>query len=87
MQLNFAEKEEKVKRFKEVNFTTPARTESNPHRNSIQKIAANSDGNFNVMSLDGIFSIWSPNGDLKRLRKEIVSKAAYQNFNFNRKNV
>jgi hypothetical protein len=80
MQLNFSDKEEKVKRFKEVNFVTPARTESNPHRNSIQKISANTDGNYNVMSLDGIFSIWSPVGELKRIRKEIVEAFLLHSF-------
>ena len=74
MQLNFSEKEEKVKRLKEVKFITPARIETDPHRNAIQKISCTGDGNFLIMSLDGIFSLWSSIGDLKRIRKEIVNK-------------
>jgi hypothetical protein len=77
MQLNFSEKEDKIKRQKEVNFITPAKAENNPHRTPIQKILLSNggggDGNFLVMSMDGIFSFWNSLGDLKRMRKEIVS--------------
>jgi hypothetical protein len=50
MQLNFTEKEELVKRQKEVVFITPAKTENNPHRHPIQKISSTNDSNFMIMS-------------------------------------
>ena len=72
MQLNFMEKEETIKRQKEVVFIMPARTENNPHRQSIQKISCTSDLNYMMMSSDGIVSFWSGNGELKRVKKDIV---------------
>lgn len=72
MQLNFTEKEDTVKRKKEVVFITPARTENNPHRNAIQKVSCTSDLNYMIMSADGITSFWTHNGDLKRIKKDIV---------------
>ena len=54
MQLNYSEKEENVRRAKEVIFILPARTENNPHRSSIQKVLATSDGNFIIMSSVGV---------------------------------
>ena len=50
MQLNFSEKEETVKRQKEVVFITPAKTENNPHRSPTQKITCTGDNSFMVMS-------------------------------------
>ena len=73
MQLNYSEKEEALRRQKEVVFITPAKTENNPHRSAIQKVSCTGDGSFIVMSSDGIFSFWSSSGELKRIKKEIVS--------------
>ena len=50
MQLNFSEKEETIRRLKEVVFITPARTENNPHRSAIQKASCTVDGSFMLMS-------------------------------------
>jgi hypothetical protein len=50
MQLNFSEKEETIRRQKEVVFITPARTENNPHRSAIQKASCTVDGSFMLMS-------------------------------------
>jgi hypothetical protein len=50
MQLNYSEKEEALRRQKEVVFITPAKTENNPHRSVIQKVSSSGDGNFVVMS-------------------------------------
>ena len=50
MQLNYSEKEEALRRQKEVVFITPARTENNPHRSVIQKVSSTGDGSFVVMS-------------------------------------
>ncbi|CAF0745097.1 unnamed protein product [Brachionus calyciflorus] len=74
MQLNFSEKEEILKRKKEVVFNLPARSENNPHRTPVQRISCTSDLNYMVMSADGITSFWSPTGELKRVKKEIIEK-------------
>jgi hypothetical protein len=50
MQLNFSEKEDAIKRQKEVAFNTPARTENNPHRHNINKVACTGDNQFMVMA-------------------------------------
>jgi len=94
MQLNFTEKEELVKRQKEVVFITPAKTENNPHRHPIQKISSTNDSNFMIMSSvrnilklcfkieiyfiylftkDGVVSFWTSSGELKRIKKDIVT--------------
>lgn len=72
MQLNFSEKEDTLKRKKEVVFNLPAKSENNPHRQTVQRISCTSDMNYMVMSADGITSFWSPTGELKRVKKEIV---------------
>lgn len=72
MQLNFSEKEDTTKRKKEVVFNLPAKSDSNPHRTTVQKISCTSDQNFMVMSADGITSFWGHAGDFKRIKKEIV---------------
>ena len=56
MQLNFSEKEETVRRQKEVVFITPAKTENNPHRSPTQKITCTGDNSFMVMSSVSIFN-------------------------------
>ena len=50
MQLNFSEKEDNIKRQKEVIFNLPAKVEHSPHRYPIQKISCTSDLNFMVLS-------------------------------------
>ena len=50
MQLNFTEKEDMVKRSKEVIFSLPARIENSPHRFPIQKITCTNDFNFMILS-------------------------------------
>lgn len=50
MQLNFSEKEDNIKRQKEVIFNLPAKVEHSPHRYPIQKISCSSDLNFMVLS-------------------------------------
>ena len=50
MQLNFSEKEEATKRQKEVAFNSPPSTESNPHRQNINKVACTADNQFLVMA-------------------------------------
>jgi hypothetical protein len=73
MQLNFSEKEEHNRVLKEVNFNIPARTsKSTPHRTNICKVSCTGDNMFMVMSGDGIISTWSPSGELKRVKRDIV---------------
>ena len=74
MQLNFNEKEEAIRRQREVVFITPARTENNPHRCGIQRVCCTSDGNFMVMSVDGVVSFWGASGELKRVKRDVVEK-------------
>ncbi len=74
MQLNFTEKEEAEHHMKEVIFTLPAKQELSPHRMPINRIMVTGDHNFMVMSAEGIFSTWSPFGELKKVRKDVVRK-------------
>ncbi len=73
MQLNFSEKEMAEHHMKEVIFMLPAKQELSPHRMPINRVMATSDHNFMVMSAEGIFSTWSPFGELKKVRKDVVS--------------
>ena len=53
---------------------TPAKTENNPHRSTTQKITCTGDNSFMVMSSEGVVSFWSPTGELKRIKREIVKE-------------
>jgi len=53
MQLNFSEKEDNVRRQKEVVFTLPAKLENSPHRYPIQKITCTNDFHFLALSSVG----------------------------------
>ena len=50
MQLNFSEKEDNVRRQKEVSFSLPAKLENSPHRYPIQKITCTNDFHFLTLS-------------------------------------
>ena len=54
MQLNFSEKEEAVKRLKEVAFNSPPTAENNPHRQPISKVSCTIDNQFLVMASVGV---------------------------------
>lgn len=74
MQLNFSEKEEVEHNAKAVIFSLPAKMEFSPHRTPIQRITRTGDNSFMIMSSDGIFSNWTSNGEMKKLRKDVVSR-------------
>ena len=57
---------------KAVIFSLPAKMEFSPHRTPIQRITRTGDNSFMIMSSDGIFSNWSSNGEMKKLRKDVV---------------
>lgn len=74
MQLNFSEKEEAIKRQKEVVFNPPNSIENNPHRHPINKIITTPDNQFLVLATDGQVSSWGLNGKLKNIRRDIIDK-------------
>jgi hypothetical protein len=74
MQLNFSEKEEAIKRQKEVVFNPPNSIENNPHRHPINKIITTTDNQFLVLATDGQVSSWGLNGKLKNIRRDIIDK-------------
>ncbi len=83
MQLNFSEKEEIEHNAKAVIFSLPAKMEFSPHRTPIQRITRTGDNSFMIMSSDGIFSNWSSNGEMKKLRKDVVISPFWIRLNLN----